>query len=72
MFIRSAELFRPKRTAASWRLLFLRWHVFRSRSDLACADGYPSKFSFGETATEAGHCENRHRHSGGWKGFATR
>jgi len=52
MFIHSAELFHAKRTAATLTLALLAAAGLPIAADLACADGYPSKFSFGETASE--------------------
>jgi cytochrome c len=52
MFIPSAKLFHAKRTFATLTLALLAAASLPIAADLACADGYPSKFSFGETASE--------------------
>jgi S-disulfanyl-L-cysteine oxidoreductase SoxD len=52
MFIRSVELFCPKRAGAMLALIMLVAAGLTIAADRAWADGYPSKFSFGETAAE--------------------
>src|SRR6185295_8099462 len=52
MFIRSAEFFRPKRAGAMLALALFAMAGLAVAAQTAGADGYPSKFSFGETATE--------------------
>src|SRR6185369_17522698 len=52
MFIHSAEPLHARRTAATLTLALLAAAGLPIAADLACADGYPSKFSFGETASE--------------------
>ena len=52
MFIHSAELLHARRTAATLTLALLAAAGLPIAADLACADGYPSKFNFGETASE--------------------
>jgi mono/diheme cytochrome c family protein len=52
MFIRSAELFRSKRGGAILALALAAMTALAISAEGIYADGYPSKFSFGETATE--------------------
>jgi len=51
MCIRSAEFFRPKGAGAILALGFVTIAGLAISADRVGADGYPSKFSFGETAT---------------------
>src|SRR5438477_9700020 len=53
MFIRSADCFRPKRTGAIPAVALVAIAGLSIGTAGYCADGYPGKFSFGETATEA-------------------
>jgi cytochrome c len=52
MFIRSAEFFRSKRGGAILALALAAITGLAISAEGIYADGYPSKFSFGETATE--------------------
>src|SRR6266705_1027696 len=52
MFIRSVEVFRPKRAGAILALALVATAGLAISAERAGADDYPSKFSFGETATE--------------------
>src|SRR4051794_36629413 len=53
MFIRSADVFRPKRAGAILALALVAIAGLAIGTAGHGADGYPSKFSFGEAATEA-------------------
>ena len=52
MSIRSAEFFRPNWAGAMLALALFAAAGLAVAVATACADGYPSKFSFGQTATE--------------------
>jgi cytochrome c len=52
MCIRSAEFFRPKRAGAILALALVPIAGLAISAERVGADGYPSKFNFGQTATE--------------------
>lgn len=52
MFIRSVDCFRPKRASAILALVLVAIAGFAINGEGLSADGYPNKYSLGETATE--------------------